>query len=219
MFPLEVKHLLTAESIWKERTSLQRLKTQKHTAGTPASLRRGLATPPPTRLLDNTEHAVLLDRRGVFLNHLRPEKKTENPILPQTRNKQPEDESSKDRSADQSHFLRLVVVAEQRKWADRRDGQQTLRDQPSGGTRRTNELAKSCTFSCTNRRANRRLPAPRQILEPPPPRLLEMTGVHRGACIVYFCGRDTASLLGEVVPNAEKMSGWMVGSEGRGFTS
>lgn len=142
MFPLEVKHLLTAESIWKERTSLQRLKTmaaaikhKKHTAGTPASLRRGLATP-PTRLLDNTEHAVLLDRQGVFLNHLRPKKKTENPILPQTRNKQPEEETSKDRSADQSYFPRLVVVAGQRKWADRRDSQQTLRDQLSGGTRR-----------------------------------------------------------------------------------
>lgn len=92
--------------------------------------------PPPTRLLDNTDHTVLLDRRGVFLNHLRPKEKRENLILPQTRNKQPKEETSKDRSADQSHFPRLVVVAEQRKWADRRDGQQTLRDQLSGGTRR-----------------------------------------------------------------------------------
>lgn len=62
----------------------------------------------------------------MFLNHLRPKKKTENLILQQTGNKQPEDETSKDRSADQSHFPRLVVVAEQRKWADRRDGRQTL---------------------------------------------------------------------------------------------
>lgn len=127
MFPLEVKHLLTAESIWKERRSLQRLKTMaaaiKHKntqPGHPLASGGGLQ-PPSTRLLDNTEHAVLLDRRGVFLNHLRPKKKTENLILPQTRNKQPEEETSKDRSADQSHFPRLFVVAEQRKWADRRD--------------------------------------------------------------------------------------------------
>lgn len=104
--------------------------------GPPLASGGGGLQPPPTRLLLNTERAVLLDRRGVLVNHLRPKKKTENLILPQTRNKQPEEETSKDRSADQSHFLRLVVVAEQRKWADRRDGQQTLRDQPSGGTRR-----------------------------------------------------------------------------------
>lgn len=58
----------------------------------------------------------------MFLNHLRPKKKRENLILPQTRNKQPEVETSKDRWADQSHFPRLVVVAEQRKWADRHSG-------------------------------------------------------------------------------------------------
>lgn len=53
------------------------------------------------------------------MNHLRPKKKTENLILPQTGNKQPEEETSKDRSADQSHFPQLVAVAGQRKWADR----------------------------------------------------------------------------------------------------
>lgn len=112
LFPLEVKHLLTDESIWKARTSLQRPKTMaaaiKHKntqPGPPLASGGGLQPPPPpTRLLDNTEHAVLLDRRGVFLNHLRPKKKTENLILQQTRNKQPEDETSKDRSGRSKPF-------------------------------------------------------------------------------------------------------------------
>lgn len=54
LFPLEVKHLLTDESIWKARTSLQRPKTMaaaiKHKntqPGPPLASGGGLQPPPP----------------------------------------------------------------------------------------------------------------------------------------------------------------------------